>query len=177
MVGIGDLERIKAAEADVDRCPSLGQKESGNYAKGHVKIFGLDVTIENPKGAMRSGVGKNGKRWSVKMPATYGYIKGTEGKDGDHVDVYIGQSFDAPHVWVIDQIDAETKRFDEHKCFLGFSSRQNVLDTYRAAFSDGKADDRIGDVTRLTLQSFKDWLASGETKKPMYQHLPSVKSN
>ena len=50
---------------------------------GHVKVGTFDITIENPKGSERSGTDANGKKWSVKMNNTYGYIRGTEGVDGD----------------------------------------------------------------------------------------------
>ena len=63
--------------------PTEGQKEAGNYAKGHVRIGGLDVSIENPAGSERSGVGRDGKPWSTTMEAHYGYIRGSEGRDGE----------------------------------------------------------------------------------------------
>ena len=67
-----------------------GPAEAGNYKKGHLKIGGLNVTIENGKGSIRSGKGPDVKPWSVEMPAHYGYVKGTEGADGDQMDVFIG---------------------------------------------------------------------------------------
>ena len=66
--------------------PTEAQKAAGNYRKHHVRIHGLDIALENVKGGKRSGVGHNGRRWTVTMPAHYGYIKRTEGADGDHVD-------------------------------------------------------------------------------------------
>ena len=35
----------------VNGAPTEAQKTAGNYQKGHVRIHGLDVTIENPKGS------------------------------------------------------------------------------------------------------------------------------
>ena len=151
----------------VDRKPTDAQKESGNYAKGHAKVHGLDVTIENPKGSERSGMGKDGKRWSVKMPAIYGYVKGTEGFDGDHVDVYIGPDHDSKKVFVVDQINAEDGKFDEHKCLLSYQTKEAALADYRKAFSDGKADQRIGAVTEMTIDRFKSWVKSAGTQVPL----------
>ena len=65
------------------------------------------------------------------MPAHYGYVKRTEGADGDHVDVYIGEKPDSGTVYVVNQVDASTKRFDEHKAFIGFASDREVRQTYR----------------------------------------------
>ena len=70
--------------------PSEAQKTAGNYRKGHVSYKGLDITIENPRGSERSGTDKAGKPWSVVMEHPYGYIRGTQGRDKDHLDVFIG---------------------------------------------------------------------------------------
>src|SRR5579864_6778398 len=86
--------------------PTEAQKEAGNYRKGHVRVHGMDLSIETPKGAKRSGKGKDGKPWSVTMPAHYGYIRGTKGADGDHVDTYLGPHPGNPNVHVVDQVDA-----------------------------------------------------------------------
>ena len=68
---------IKEASKQVDKGPSEAQKKAGNYKMGHVKVDGYDVTIENPKGSIRSGKDADGKEWSVTMNNTYGYIRGT----------------------------------------------------------------------------------------------------
>lgn len=158
---------LRIAERRTERNPSDAQKESGNYAKGKMSWKGLPIAIENPKGSERSGMGRDGKRWSVKMPAPYGYFLGTEGKDGDHVDTYIGPDHASEKVFVVDQIDAENGRFDEHKCLLSYPNKDAALADYRKAFSDGKATQRIGSVTELSVDQFKDWLKSGNTKKPL----------
>ena len=69
---------VAAAEAATETAPSDAQKEAGNYKKGHVRINGYDISIENPRGSVRSGTDADGKKWSVTMNNTYGYIKGTE---------------------------------------------------------------------------------------------------
>lgn len=147
--------------------PTDAQKAADSYAKGKVEIHGLPVNIENPKGSERSGVDKGGKRWSVTMPAHYGEVGGTEGKDGDPVDVYIGSDHASKRVFVVDQVDARTGKFDEHKAMLSYASKADALADYRKAFSDGKANDRIGAVTEMTTAVFRDWLKSGNTKKPL----------
>jgi len=147
--------------------PTEPQKKAGNYSKTHRYFHGLDITLENLKGHPRSGIGKDGKRWSVIMPASYGYIKRTEGADGDHVDVYLGPNDKSDQVFVVDQKDADTGRFDEHKCMLGFNSEKEARTTYRAGFSDGKGAQRIGHVRRMSMAEFKTWLERGDTSKPI----------
>jgi inorganic pyrophosphatase-like protein len=150
---------------NINHDPTEAQKKAGNYAKDHVHIHGLDITIENAKGAMRSGVDRGGKPWSVKMPAHYGYIKGTVGKDKDHVDVYVGTHQRSPHVFVVDQVDADSAKFDEHKAFLGFSSKEQAKKAYLAAFSDGKGQQRLGHMAEMSVDTFKRWLVNGDTEK------------
>lgn len=150
---------------NIDHAPTEAQKKAGNYAKDHVRIHGLDITIENAKGATRSGLDRDGKSWSVKMPAHYGYIKGTVGRDKDHVDVYVGPHKRSPHVFVVDQVDAESGRFDEHKVFLGFASRSQAKRAYLAAFSDGRGHARLGHMAEMPVDALKRWLDGGDTTK------------
>ena len=135
-------------------------------------MHGLDISIENPKGSTRSGTGSDGKKWSVTLPDHYGYLRRTEGADGDHVDVYIGPHPGSRDVFVVDQVDAKTKKFDEHKCMLGYDNEAEALSAYHKAFSDGKAKDRIGAVTKMGIEEFKHWLKAGDTSKPIGKLMP-----
>jgi inorganic pyrophosphatase-like protein/conjugative element/phage-associated large polyvalent protein len=166
-VAVETPEDVAAAEAQVNPEPTEGQKEAGNYQKGHLKLAGLNISIENPKGSERSGTGQDGTPWSVTMPAAYGYVKGTEGKDGDQVDIYIGDNPTSERVFVVDQVDAETGAFDEHKAMLGFGTEDGARAAYEAAFSDGKGAERIGALTELPVGEFKDWLGKGKRNRPV----------
>ena len=120
--------------------PTEAQKEAGNYQKGHVNLHGLDISIENPRGSARSGVSPEGKKWETTLAHHYGYIRGTKGKDKDHLDVFIGPNPDSELVFVVDQVDPKTGKFDEHKVMLGFRiwprPRSDTLPTMNP---DGKA--------------------------------------
>lgn len=142
----------------VNRNPSDGQKKAGNYQKGHVRVHGLDISIENPRGSYRSGVGGDGKKWRSRLPHHYGYFRGTEGSDGDHVDVFLGPHFRSGAVYVIDQKDLRTGAHDEHKVMLGFGSEKQAREAYKQAFSDGKGASRIRSIEGMTVEKFKDWL-------------------
>lgn len=145
--------------------PSDAQKEAGNYKKDHGRIHGLDIAIENRKGATRSGTDKGGKSWSVTMPAHYGYIKRTEGADGDHVDCYLGPHSESSKVFIINQQHVDTGKFDEHKCMLGFNSAEEARATYRKGFSDGRGHERIGSMKEMSIDEFKAWLKNGSQRK------------
>lgn len=142
--------------------PTAAQKEAGNYKKGHLTFQGLDITIENPRGSKREGVDPNGKKWSVEMEHHYGYIKGTVGKDKDHIDVFIGKSPASRMVYIVDQVN-QKGGFDEHKVMLGFNSigeaRKGYLDNYSAGW-------KVGPMTAVPINDFKSWLANGDTTKP-----------
>ena len=101
-------QRIEAARVEVALEPTEAQKEAGNYKKGHLKLQGLDIALENIKGSIRSGTDKDGKQWQSTMAHDYGYIKRTLGADGDHVDVFIGDQPDSETVFVVDQVDPKT---------------------------------------------------------------------
>jgi hypothetical protein len=166
----GDVYRASGGRvnpANIDHSPTEAQKEAGNYAKDHVSIHGLDIAIENAKGKKREGVGRDGRKWSVTMPAHYGYIKRTTGRDGDHVDVYLGPHIKSTRVYVVDQHDADSRKFDEHKAFIGFGSAAQVRHTYRKAFSDGRGNERLRHLTEMSVDGFKRWLANGDTTKPL----------
>lgn len=60
--------------------PTQAQIEAGNYKKGHIKVHGLDIAVENPRGSTRSGKNPDGSDWSHTMSDHYGYIKKTKGQ-------------------------------------------------------------------------------------------------
>ena len=158
--------KVEEAAAAVEPEPSDPQKEAGNYRKGHVRWGGLDISIENAKGGTRRGTDAEGRPWEVEMPAHYGYIRRTEGADGDQVDAYIGDGPEDSPVFVIDQVDAESGAFDEHKVVLGTAGRDEALALYSAGFSDGRGPDRIGGVREMTREEFRSWLDEGDQSAP-----------
>lgn len=132
--------------------PTDAQREAGNFKKKHIWLHGLDISIETPKGVRRR------PQWPP-MAGDYGYIKGTLGADGDHVDVLLGPDKDSELVVIVDQVDRHG-RFDEHKCLLGFKTRQAAVDTYRKCYTKGW---KVGPTTSLTIDQFKAWLNKGDT--------------
>lgn len=159
-------QEIEAARAEVNTDPTPGQAQAGNYKKAHVKVQGLDLSIENPKGSIRTNKDPNGPKWSVEMPADYGYIRRTEGADGDQVDFYLGPNPESDFVLVVNQVDPETAAFDEHKIILGTNDIADAAILYTNGFSDGKGARRLGSFTPMTMAEFKAWLKEGDLSKP-----------
>lgn len=105
-------EKVAQAEAETEQNPTEAQKEAGNYKKGHVRIGQFDITVENPKGSVRRGTDASGKAWEQTMRNTYGYIRGTEGVDGDHIDVFLTNDIDGwngRRVYIVDQYNEDTR--------------------------------------------------------------------
>ncbi len=144
--------------------PTQAQKEAGNYKVGRVKLHGLDISIENPRGSERSGTSPDGTEWSNTLAAHYGYVRGTEGNDGDHVDTFIGPNPDSEKVFVVDQVN-EDGSFDEHKVLLGADSLQQADDLYHANYHAGWTG--RGAITEMPLDQFKQWVKDGPKTEPV----------
>lgn len=153
----------------VNANPTDAQKEAGNYKKGHVEINGLDMTIENPRGSERSGVDANGETWSITMNNDYGYIRGTVGVDGDHIDVFLGNSGNG--VYVVDQLK-EDGSFDEHKVMYGFGSMDEAKEAYLSNYSPGWKG--LGVVTEVSKDEFQKWIQLSKRKTKPFAEYKSV---
>lgn len=141
--------------------PTEAQKEAGNYKLGHINVQGLDVSIENPKGSIRRGTDPDGNAWESEMANHYGYIRRTEGADGEPVDVFVGDNIESDRVFIIDQGNPDGT-FDEHKVMIGFDSEQEAVEAYKSNYDDGWT---VGPVTALPMDAFKEWLKSDKTKE------------
>lgn len=127
-----ELERAANEAATGNNCrplPTPAQSVAGNYKMGRAFVQGLDVRIENVRGSVRSGTGQDGKTWSNRMAAHYGYIAGTRGADGDAVDIFVGPFPESASAWVINQRDAKGG-FDEHKVMVGFATEAQARNGY-----------------------------------------------
>lgn len=145
--------------------PTWGQKAAGNYKKTRVSYQGIPVTIETRKGEFRVGVDEDGNEaWRTLMPCDYGYIRGTDGQDGEQLDVFVGDSPQSKLVFVIEQHRAATFEFDELKAMLGFRSMSEALMAYFQSFSDHLGRERLGEVVPMPIKVFKAWLRGGKQR-------------
>lgn len=168
---IVEAKRLFDEELKVNTNPSEAQKEAGNYKKGHVKINGFDVSIEQPVGSVRSGKDASGKEWSQVMNNTYGYIRGTESVDGDHIDVFLGPDMNSDMVYVVDQVNTDGS-FDEHKVMMGFSSLEDARSAYLSNYEEGWQG--LGNITGVALDEFKKWIDSSIRKTKPFSEYKSV---
>ena len=163
---------IEAAEAETDTNPTDGQKEAGNYKKGHVKVAGFNISIEQPRGSVRSGTDANGKKWSVTMNNTYGYMTDNVGADGDHLDVFLSNdidSWDQQNVYVVDQFN-DDGTFDEHKVLLGFNGKDDATDAYYSNYDESWRNRKLA-IYEVPMDIFKKWIESSNRKmKPISRY-------
>ena len=164
----GDLAQ---AEEGVE--PTEAQKAAGNYKMEHRRIDGYNISIENPKGSVRRGKDADGKEWQTEMHHDYGYIRGTEGVDGDHIDVFLSDTPEEGDVFVIDQRN-EDGSFDEHKVMYGFPSEEAAREAYLSNYEQGWTG--LGAITHVSKDEFKKWIGSSKRKTKPFAEYAGVKA-
>lgn len=165
-------EEIDIKASDANPNPTEAQKEVGNYKMGHLRLFGMPITIETPKGFVRTYKEKNGEDGQITLKNHYGYFTNTSGngKDGDAVDVFIGTYINGcENVFVIDQ-NNEQNEFDESKVMLGFKTAEDAKKAYHSNFSsDWK---RFRAITTVSMDVFKKWLyRERKQRKPFSEYV------
>lgn len=150
----------KAAEF-IDPNPSPVAKAAKTFSRGHVRLHGMDIALEQDRGSQRSGVDADGNPWKSRYAHYYGEIAGSVGGDGEPLDVFVGPDPESELVFVIDQNKADGT-WDECKVMLGFlnaaDAKQGYLDCYAPNWKG------CGKVTSLTMEQFKDWAFGGGDK-------------
>lgn len=101
-------------------------------AKKQVTVNGLTMKIEYEPGDIRKGTSRDGKTWTRKMYASYGYVPGTKGKaaDGDAIDVYVAPAPEDGPVYEIEQQKKDDGSYDESKFMIGWPSADAAKKAY-----------------------------------------------
>lgn len=140
--------------------PTEGQIEAGNYLKPRIRLHGMEIAIENPKGTRRR------PEWP-ELCCHYGYISRignqstAEARDGDKVDVFVGHNPSSEIVFVIDQ-ETLAGTFDEHKVIIATTNEGDARKLYLSNYPSGW---RCGPITSMTIPQFKAWLDCGDLTK------------
>jgi hypothetical protein len=122
---------------------------------GEIYYQDLKIRVENPAGSVRHWTDLQGHKGSTKMLYPYGFIVGTEGQDGDEIDVFVGSNPKAANAFIVHQQNPKTKQYDETKCFVGFENRETVEKVYRKHYN--RPDFRIWTDT-MPVDAFKRWV-------------------
>jgi len=142
----------------------LGLSKYGNYKLHERRIWnGLKISIENRKNSRRHWKDLNsGEEGSNFMHYAYGYIRMTEGSDGDHLDVYLGEDKKAKNVYIVNQMKKPPGSvkgdgrhwiaYDEQKCMLNFSSAAEAKKAYLKQYNDARF---FGSMLTMPVTIFK----------------------
>jgi len=150
---------------------------------------GMPISIENKAGNYRTGKDGDGHEWKTFMYYDYGYIRNTEAKDGEAVDVYVnkeGRKSNLVHVIHQKKIEEVKKwkngicptckkkhfkckhAYDEDKVMLGFDYRDDAIKAYTAQYDSPLF---LGPVSTYTIEEFKGHLKNSWGKKLPYNRL------
>jgi hypothetical protein len=145
----------------------IGGKINKSYKlQGRTEFQGLPISIENKKGSVRHWHNPHDNTdGETKMSYDYGYIRLTQGTDGDHVDVYLGSNGNAPKAYVVHQRKApDFKEFDEDKAMLGFDSAEEAKEAYLRQYDNPKF---FGGMSVVPIEEFKEKVAETKNKPKM----------
>ena len=122
------MKKDAAATAVTNAGP---QNQEGDGFK-RVSYQGIPVVLDRPKGFVMTGKNdETGEDWSRTYTCDYGFIPGTQGGDGDGLDVFYGDTPDANDAYWIRQIKADGS-FDEFKILFGFKDAATAKAVYLA---------------------------------------------
>jgi len=141
---------------------SAQAKHTTRKLEAKKRFQGFPISVETAKGSNRSGTDPDGHDWSIKMNCDYGYIRGTEGGDGEHLDVFLGPDQAATSVFIIRQIHPSSGKFDEDKVLLGFKSMPQALKTYLDNYD---RHDHVDGIREIPLDAFKAMLRTHRGKR------------
>lgn len=130
--------------------------------EGFIDFQGIKIDVENVMGSVRRGTGPEGD-WQTYMHAHYGEIRGTEGTDGDKLDVYVGPNHDSSIVLVVHQHNPWDGKYDEDKVVLGCDSLEEAIGSYKKQY-DRPGFFRDGEYTAMPIGAFWRWVHDKNNK-------------
>jgi hypothetical protein len=140
-------------EIITDTSDKVVSKETVFLPKQEMQVQGMDICIENEKGSIRCGTDKDGHQWKCPMNFPYGFIKGAVGCDKEELDAYVGPNPESEKVFIVNQNDPVTGKFDEQKCMIGFNTATEAKEAYLKQY------DRpgfFGDMIKMDIDTFKE---------------------
>jgi Inorganic Pyrophosphatase len=141
---------------------SIDELAKARALHGRTEVHGLPISVENRAGSIRRWTARDGTEGKTKMKLPYGYIRGVKGADGDQLDVFVGPNRSSQKVFVVNQRrENDFRRFDEHKCMLGFDSEEEAKKAYLDHFNSSSF---LGSITEMSVERFKQWISGGKRK-------------
>ena len=136
----------------------------------------MTVVIEIPRDGLRHGVNRHGEPWENRMKNHYGSMNNIEGMDGENLDVFVGEYPECTsNVFVIDQVDPETKEFDEHKCVIYARHIDDAKKIYNQNYPYNWKG--LGSIREMDLEEFKNWkynMASRQNREQLFNDIQNT---
>jgi hypothetical protein len=129
-----------------------------------VEWHGVPIDVEWPKGSVREYTDDDtgAVTFRKNMYCDYGYIRGTDTRDGEEIDVYLGNNPESAKVFVVDQLvvpdsyeeaqGAEPGEHDEWKYMIGFDTPEEAQHAYELHMTGG----HYGGIAEFTVPEFLD---------------------
>ena len=151
--GLTELVAFVPAPMLISKALSFDLRKARKLHKRYA-FAGMQISVENAKGTTRRWYDPHGKETgSTRMAYDYGYIRRTEGTDGDHVDVYVGPNKESEKVYIVNQMKKPGfTAFDEQKVMLGFNTAQEAKTAYLAHYNSPRF---FGSMLSVGLDWFK----------------------
>ncbi|MCU0912947.1 MAG: hypothetical protein MUC88_00115 [Planctomycetes bacterium] len=154
-------ERRKLALKLIQHYQPLSKARKLHY---RTMFAGLPISVENRKGSIRrwhdQATGTDGE---TRMRVPYGYIRMTEGTDGDHLDVFLGPDENAKQVYVVHQMRApEFTEVDEDKIMLGWPDLASAKHAYLSHYDNPGF---WGSATTIPVEKFRANCLAGKYRK------------
>ena len=153
-------EEVSKSDRDAGTWDRFGQGLPADLLKAHklqgrLDFQGMKISVENRKGSKRHWRDEHsGESGSTTMKHPYGYIRMTEGTDGDHVDVYVGPNHASQKVYVVNQMKKpDFKKFDEQKVMLGFDTAKDARAAYLTHYNNPGF---LGEMFVQDIDTFKE---------------------
>jgi hypothetical protein len=158
---------LRKTRADVARARvflALERLAPMRKQKRVVRHSGLRVVIDRPKGFVQEGTAPDGTKWERTFQVDYGYFDGTQGGDGEALDVYLGPDESAKDSYWVIQVGRDGA-FDEYKVMLGFSSEGAA----RAMYLEHTPPEFLGAVATIPVDAVRALLGvePGDVAKAM----------
>jgi len=159
---VGDPEKIDNYYKNIKPVWNKSARRKLHYRK---TFQGFDISIENRPGSYRHWTHPDGRPGKTLMRRPYGYIKNSEGLDGDHVDVFLGPNEQSPTAYIIHQLKApDFTTFDEDKVILGADSAAEAQRIYLDHYDDPRF---FGGMTAMPLGEFRQKVFATEDQPQM----------
>lgn len=148
-------QKVARSEYDMHKAVAHFPLIKSRKLHGSIDFNGLKISIETGRSRCRQWHNPHdGSQGMSRMTLPYGYIKGTEGVDGDHYDVFVGPDHSAPNAYIVTTMKApDFTEIDEEKAFLGVNSAEEAERYFKSSYSDERF---FGGITAMPFAEFKE---------------------